>query len=145
MRAVVERVKEASVRTGDGVVGEIGQGLLVLLAIHQDDNEASISKMAEKLIALRIFSDDTGKMNLSVKDMGGEILVVSQFTLYGDARSGNRPSFIEAAKPEKARSFYEQVVTKIRDERIKVETGRFGAQMEVSIINDGPVTLIIDI
>jgi len=145
MRAVIQRVKKASVKIDGEVVGEIGGGLLVLLAVHVDDHEDKIVKMAEKILNLRIFSDHEGKMNLSVKEVGGEIMVVSQFTLYGDCRKGNRPSFIESAKPEKAIPFYEKFVLYIREQGIKVATGKFGAMMEVGLVNDGPVTLILDL
>ena len=161
MRAVIQRVKKARVKVDGKIVGEIGQGLLVLLAVHQDDKEEAIKKMAEKIINLRIFGDENDKMNLSVKDIDGEILVVSQFTLYGDCRKGNRPSFIESAKPEKAISMYEKFVKYIKGQGIhsfksskagvkqfngvKVETGEFGAQMSVELVNDGPVTIIINL
>jgi len=118
MRAVIQRVKKARVKVDGKIVGEIGQGLLVLLAVHQDDKEEAIKKMAEKIINLRIFGDENDKMNLSVKDIDGEILVVSQFTLYGDCRKGNRPSFIESAKPEKAISMYEKFVKYIKGQGI---------------------------
>ena len=144
MRAVIQRVKEAEVKISGKTVGKIGKGLLVLLAVHQDDTEDKIEKMATKIINLRIFGDQADKMNLSVKDMGGEILVVSQFTLYGDISKGNRPSFIESAKPDKAVPYYEKFVEKIKVSGLKTATGEFGAMMEVSLINDGPVTIIID-
>jgi len=145
MRAVIQRVKKANVKIDNKVTGEIGQGLLVLLAVHQDDEEKIISKMADKIMNLRIFSDQEDKMNLSIKDVGGEILVVSQFTLYGDCKKGNRPSFIESARPEKAIPMYEALVKYIKEQGIKVATGKFGAMMEVELINDGPVTVIIDL
>jgi len=144
MRAVIQRVKEAEVKISGKTVGKIGKGLLVLLAVHVDDTEDKIEKMATKIINLRIFGDQADKMNLSVKDMGGEILVVSQFTLYGDISKGNRPSFIESAKPDKAVPYYEKFVEKIKVSGLKTATGEFGAMMEVSLINDGPVTIIID-
>ena len=144
MRAVIQRVKEAEVKISGKTVGKIGKGLLVLLAVHQDDTEDKIEKMVTKIINLRIFGDQADKMNLSVKDMGGEILVVSQFTLYGDISKGNRPSFIESAKPDKAVPYYEKFVEKIKVSGLKTATGEFGAMMEVSLINDGPVTIIID-
>jgi D-tyrosyl-tRNA(Tyr) deacylase len=145
MRVVIQRVKKARTKVGGKIVGEIGQGLLVLLAVHQNDKESVVQKMAEKVINLRIFGDKDDKMNLSVKDIGGEIMVVSQFTLYGNCQKGNRPSFIESAKPEKAILFYEKFVKYIREQGIKVETGEFGAQMSVELVNDGPVTIIIDL
>lgn len=144
MRAVIQRVKEAEVKISGKTVGKIGKGLLVLLAVHQDDTEDKIEKMVTKIINLRIFGDQADKMNLSVKDMGGEILVVSQFTLYGDISKGNRPSFIESAKPDKAVPYYEKFVEKIKTSGLKTATGKFGAMMEVSLTNDGPVTIIID-
>ncbi len=144
MRAVIQRVKSASIKVENKIVGEIGSGLLVLLAIHEEDNDASINKLADKILKLRIFSDDNQKMNLSVKDVKGAILVVSQFTLYGNTSKGNRPSFIESAKPEKAIPMYEKFVEYIRGKGIKIATGEFGAMMDVGLINDGPVTVILD-
>ena len=145
MRAVIQRVKSANVKVENEIVGKINNGLLVLLAIHNEDQEDVIDKMAEKIIKLRIFSDSDNKMNLSVKDVDGEILVVSQFTLYGDCKKGNRPSFIESAKPEKAIPLFVLFVKYIRDKDIKVETGEFGSMMDIELINDGPVTIIIDL
>ncbi len=144
MRAVIQRVKEAEVKVDGKTIGKISKGLLVLLAIHQDDTEDKIEKMATKIINLRIFGDKDEKMNLSVKDVGGEILVVSQFTLYGDTSRGNRPSFIESARPEKAIPYYKKFVEKIKDSGLKTATGEFGAMMDVNLVNDGPVTIIID-
>jgi len=144
MRAVIQRVKNAEVKIDGKIVGKIGKGLLVLLAVHQDDTEDKIERLATKIINLRIFADKDDKMNLSIKDVGGEILVVSQFTLYGDTSKGNRPSFIESAKPDKAVPYYEKFVEKIKVSGLKTATGEFGAMMEVSLINDGPVTIIID-
>ena len=144
MRAVIQRVKEAEVKISGKTVGKIGKGLLVLLAVHVDDTEDKIEKMATKIINLRIFGDQADKMNLSVKDMGGEILVVSQFTLYGDISKGNRPSFIESAKPDKAVPYYEKFVEKIKTSGLKTATGKFGAMMEVSLTNDGPVTIVVE-
>ncbi len=145
MRAVIQRVKNAKVSINGKIAGEIGQGLLVLLAVHQNDDEDVIKKMADKILNLRIFGDQDDKMNLSVKDAGGKILVVSQFTLYGDLRKGNRPSFIESAKPDKAIPFYEKFVEYIRSEGIEAATGKFGAMMDVELINNGPVTIILDL
>jgi D-tyrosyl-tRNA(Tyr) deacylase len=144
MRAVIQRVSRAEVRADGEVVGKIGKGLLVLLAIHRQDEEGAIAKMADRVTFLRIFDDGAGKMNLSVKDLAGEILVVSQFTLYGDAKGGNRPSFLESARPEKAVDYYDKFVTYLRENRFKVETGKFGATMEVELVNDGPTTIILD-
>jgi len=145
MRAVIQRVKSANVKVDSKIVGKISKGLLILLAVHEDDKEEVIQKMADKIINLRIFSDSQDKMNLSIKDVEGEILVVSQFTLYGNCNKGNRPSFIESARPEKAIPFYEKFVKYIREQGIKIETGEFGADMKVELINDGPVTIIIDL
>lgn len=145
MRAVIQRVKSASAAINNLTVGEIGRGLLVLIAIHENDCTEAVAKMADKIINLRIFGDQTGKMNLSVKDVNGEILVVSQFTLYGDASKGNQPSFINLAKPTKAIPIYDKFVSYIKEQGIKVATGGFGALMTVALINDGPVTIILDI
>lgn len=145
MKTVIQRVKNANVRVNDKVIGEINYGLLVLFAVHKDDTKDMIEKMADKIVNLRIFSDQDDKMNLSVKDILGKVLIVSQFTLYGNCRKGNRPSFIESARPEKAIPFYDEFVKCIKDKGIEVETGQFGAMMEVSLINDGPVTLIFEL
>lgn len=139
MRAIVQRVSEAAVRVGDEEVARIGAGLLVLLGVKRGDTEEQAERLAAKLEALRIFEDDQGKMNLDVRQAGGEILLVSQFTLYGDASKGNRPSFIEAAPPQEAEPLY-QLVSK----RLEASTGHFGAKMAVSLVNDGPVTVILD-
>ncbi|MFH1523152.1 MAG: D-aminoacyl-tRNA deacylase [Patescibacteria group bacterium] len=145
MRTVIQRVKSANVKIEDKTISQISRGLLVLLAVNQDDEEGDIAKMADKIMNLRIFSDSDDKMNLSVKDVGGEIMVVSQFTLYGDCSKGNRPSFIESARSEKAIPMYEKFIKYIREQGIKVETGEFGAMMQVELINDGPVTIILDL
>lgn len=144
MRCVIQRVTEASVTIDGEMVGRCGKGFLVLIGVHVDDTEKDLKYMADKVPKLRVFEDDAGKMNLSLKDIGGEILAVSQFTLYGDARGGNRPSFITAARPEKANPMYEQLVQAWRDQGIHVETGRFGADMKVALVNDGPVTIMMD-
>ncbi len=144
MRSVIQRVKQASVTIEGELVGKIDQGLLVLFAVHVDDTDDKIEKMAQKILKLRIFEDEEGKMNRSVTDCSGSILVVSQFTLYGDASSGNRPSFIESARPEKAIPMYEAFVEGLKKSGLKIETGMFGANMAVELINDGPVTLMID-
>jgi D-tyrosyl-tRNA(Tyr) deacylase len=144
VRAVVQRVTEGSVSIDGEVVGSIGTGLVVLLGVKPGDDERAIDFLAEKTANLRIFPDDAGKMNRSLLDVGGEALVVSQFTLYGDCRKGRRPSFIDAAPPEIAEPLYEQFVFRLRRCGLKVETGRFAAEMKVSLVNDGPVTLIID-
>lgn len=143
MRAVVQRVLNASVAIGGTVKGEIGKGYLVLLGIEENDTEKDLDYIAEKLLGLRVFEDEAGKMNRSVLDAGGSILLVSQFTLYGDARKGRRPSFIRAAKPEKAIPLYEAMIARLRA-ALPVETGEFGADMQVSLINDGPVTILLD-
>jgi D-aminoacyl-tRNA deacylase len=144
MRAVVQRVSSANVTVDGEVVGRIGRGFLVLLGVAHDDEQADVVYTAQKLIGLRVFEDEDGKMNRSLQDVGGAMLIVSQFTLYGDCRKGRRPSFIEAAPPEKADSLYRQVVAEIRGQGIVVETGRFQAQMQVELVNDGPVTLLVD-
>lgn len=144
MRAVIQRVTSASVRVNSEVVGQIGQGLLVLLGVTQDDTTADLVWLAEKVAGLRIFKDSDGKMNLSVQDVAGAVLVVSQFTLYGDCRKGKRPSFIQAAQPDLAKSLYEQFVVELKGQGIPVQTGRFQADMEVSLVNNGPVTLLLD-
>ena len=144
MRAVVQRVTKAAVTVEDSVVGAIGLGLLVLLGVSRGDTEASADYIVEKLLGLRIFDDDGGKMNLSVRDVGGAMLIVSQFTLFGDVRRGKRPSFDDAARPEQARALYEYVVEQIREQGIECSTGEFQAMMHVSLVNDGPVTILID-
>ena len=143
MRAVIQRVKEASVSVGGETVGRIGRGFLVLLGVHVSDEIKDAEHIVKKVSGLRVFEDEAGKMNLSLSDVNGELLIVSQFTLYGDARHGNRPSFIEAALPDKAVPLYEYTVSRLR-ESFKVETGVFGADMQVSLINDGPVTILLD-
>ncbi len=145
MRVLVQRVSRASVTVGDRVVGSIGRGLLLLVGIRATDTEEELSWMANKCAQLRIFPDDEGKMNKSVEEIGGDALVVSQFTLYGDARKGNRPSFIDAAPPAFADTTYQRFA-KLLSERLKrpVPTGEFGADMKVELINDGPVTLMIE-
>lgn len=144
MRSVVQRVKRASVTVNGERVGEISVGLLVLLGVRSEDGEKDINWMVDKLVGLRVFEDEEGKMNRSVLEVGGEILVVSQFTLYGDCRSGKRPSFTAAAPPELAKVLYERSVDALRNHGIRVETGVFQAQMDVELINDGPVTLMLD-
>ena len=144
MRFVVQRVKEASVTVAGEVVGKIGPGYMVLIGVSVEDTEKDVRYMADKVPNLRIFEDAEDKMNLSLKDVGGEILAVSQFTLYGDARGGRRPSFIAAARPEAANELYEQLVASWREQGIHVETGRFRTHMEVGLVNDGPVTILLD-
>lgn len=145
MRGVVQRVSKAKVTVDGKVVGQINQGLMVLLGMHENDEEQQIDKLVKKVANLRIFQDENGKMNLSVKDIDGEVLVVSQFTLYGDCKKGNRPSFVQSMEPKKADHFYEIFVEKMRGEVRRVETGSFGANMDVEFINQGPVTLIVEV
>lgn len=144
MRAVIQRVSRASVTVEGRVAGEIGAGLLVLLGVGKTDNPESASYLAEKIANLRIFSDEAGKMNLSVLDAGGAVLVVSQFTLYGDTRGGRRPSYILAAPPEEANRLYQEFVRSLRALGVRVETGVFQAHMQVELVNDGPVTILLD-
>jgi D-tyrosyl-tRNA(Tyr) deacylase len=144
MRAVVQRVGRASVKVGDEITGEIAKGLLVLLGVGQEDSEADADYLAEKVAGLRIFEDEAGKMNLSVVDIGGAVLAVSQFTLFGDVRRGKRPSFDAAARPERARELYESFVEHVRALRLRCETGRFQEMMEVELVNSGPVRILLD-
>jgi|SRR5208337_2203669 len=144
MRAVVQRVSSASVRVNGEVTGQIEKGLLVLLGVAQEDSETDAGYLAEKVAGLRIFEDEAGKMNLSVVDIGGAVLAVSQFTLFGDVRRGKRPSFDAAARPEQAKSLYECFVERIRAEGLHCETGRFQEMMEVELVNCGPVTILLD-
>ncbi len=144
MRCVVQRVSSASVAVNGQTVGQIDKGLMVLLGVNQGDGEKDIQYMADKVPNLRIFEDEQGKMNLSLRDVGGSILAVSQFTLLGDARGGRRPSFIEAARPDFANPMYEDLVRRWRDAGLTVETGVFQAEMAVSLVNDGPVTILLD-
>jgi D-tyrosyl-tRNA(Tyr) deacylase len=144
MRAVVHRVSRCRVTVAHAVVGEIGPGLLVLLGVGKGDTESAADYLAEKALGLRIFGDDAGKMNLSVQDVEGEVLVVSQFTLYGDIRRGKRPSFDDAARPEEARRLYEYFVSKIRASGLTCATGQFQAIMDVDSVNVGPVTILLD-
>lgn len=144
MIAVVQRVKEARVKIKDEIVGKIGKGLLLLLGVKKGDSEKDVKLLSEKILNLRIFSDEQGKMNLSLFDIKGEILIVSQFTLYGDCKKGRRPSFAKAASPEIAEKLYEEFIKEIKKSGLKTETGRFGALMQVELINDGPVTLILE-
>ena len=144
MRCVVQRVTEASVTVSGETVGAVGPGLMVLIGVSTEDTDADLKYMAEKVPNLRIFDDENGVMNRSVLDVGGSILAVSQFTLYGDARGGRRPSYIRAAKPDEANALYERLVAAWRAKGIHVETGRFRTEMKVSLVNDGPVTILID-
>jgi D-aminoacyl-tRNA deacylase len=144
MRTVVQRVSHARVLTRSEVAGEIGEGLAVLVGVTHDDTEADAMAIARKLVGLRIFPDDDGMMNRSVLDVGGSVLVISQFTLYGDVRKGRRPSFVAAARPERAEPLVDLVASAIMAEGVPVATGRFGAQMEVELVNRGPVTIVIE-
>jgi D-aminoacyl-tRNA deacylase len=144
MRAVVQRVSRAKVAVNGEVTGEIGLGLLVLLGVGQGDTRAEADYLAEKIAGLRIFEDAGGKMNLPVADVGGAVLAVSQFTLYGDVRRGKRPSFDAAAPPQQARELYEYFVEKIRVAGLRCETGRFQEMMQVELVNEGPVTILLD-
>jgi D-tyrosyl-tRNA(Tyr) deacylase len=144
LRAVIQRVSRASVKLGDETVGEIAGGLLVLLGVSARDSEADADYLAEKTAGLRIFEDEQGKMNRSVGDVGGAVLVVSQFTLYGDVRRGKRPSFDEAAPPELANRLYEHFVARLGAAGLRCETGRFREMMQVELVNDGPVTILLD-
>jgi len=144
MRAVVQRVSRARVVVGEHVVGQIGRGLLVLLGVGRTDTPEQARWLAEKIVGLRIFEDADGKINLGVADVDGELLVVSQFTLYGDCRKGRRPSFIDAAPPEQAVPLYEEFVNAAKAQGIRTATGQFRAMMQVELVNDGPVTLIVD-
>lgn len=144
MRIVLQRVKEASVSVENKVVGRITLGMLIFLGVGREDAARDVEAMVEKISELRIFEDAQGKMNLSAKDVAGEFLVVSQFTLYGDCRKGRRPSFDEAADPQKGEELYNLFVEQLKAKNFKVETGRFRAMMDVALVNDGPVTLIID-
>lgn len=144
MRAVVQRVSEASVKVEKKIVGEIDKGLLVLLGVGEEDDDKDLDYMVDKILGLRIFEDENGKMNLSLLDIGGEILVVSQFTLYGDVRKGKRPSFSTSAHPDMAEKIYNQFVERCKEKGVKTEKGIFGAYMDVALVNDGPVTILID-
>jgi D-tyrosyl-tRNA(Tyr) deacylase len=144
MRALLQRVSRAEVRTDDGVVGRIGPGLLVLLGVGPDDDASAADALAAKTAKLRVFADAEGRMNRSLLDVGGEALVVSQFTLFADARKGNRPSFVRAAPPERADALYARYVAALRDAGAPVATGTFQAHMQVELVNDGPVTIWLD-
>ncbi|WP_045522924.1 D-aminoacyl-tRNA deacylase [Neobacillus niacini] len=144
MRVVVQRSKNAKVTVNGEITGQISKGLVLLVGVTHHDKEEDAAFLADKIANLRIFEDEPGKMNLSLLDVGGEILSVSQFTLYGDCRKGRRPNFMEAARPEQANQLYEGFNDLLREKGIKVETGIFGAMMDVELINDGPVTLIVD-
>jgi D-aminoacyl-tRNA deacylase len=144
MRAVLQRVSRAKVSVDGELTGEIGRGILVLLGVGTDDQESDAAYLIDKIIGLRIFDDDGGRMNLSLLDVAGELLVVSQFTLYADVRKGRRPSYVNAAPPDRASVLYDLFVTEVARRGVKVATGRFQAMMEVELVNDGPVTIILD-
>ena len=145
MRVVLQRVARARVTVGERVTGAIGQGYLLLVGVRSDDDESRLAWVADKIVGLRLFPDDEGKMNLALGDVGGDVLVVSQFTLYGDVRKGRRPSFVEAAPPEIAIPLYERFVEMMRERAPgAVETGEFGAMMDVELVNDGPVTRVLE-
>ena len=144
MKFVIQRVKQASVKVEGSVIGEIEKGYLVLIGVSDKDTEAVADKMIKKMIGLRIFEDAEGKTNLSLADVGGSLLLVSQFTLYANCKKGNRPSFIEAGAPDKANQLYEYIIEESKKSVSVVQTGRFGAEMEVSLLNDGPFTILLD-
>lgn len=144
MKLVIQRVKHASVEVDNKIVGKIGQGFLVLLGVGPEDTKEIADFLVQKLIKLRVFEDENEKMNLSLKDVKGELLIVSQFTLYADCSSGNRPSFTNAAKPDKANALYEYFIQKCKEENIVVEHGIFAADMQVELLNDGPVTILLE-
>lgn len=144
MKILIQRVKEAKVVVAGETVGKVGKGLLVFLGIHKEDTPEKTGWLVNKLLNLRVFEDDAGKMNLSVKDVGGEVLVVSQFTLYGNCHNGRRPDFIAAMRGPEAEAIYDKFVAEVKAEIGKVETGSFGAEMEVALINDGPVTFMVE-
>ena len=144
MKFVIQRVKEASVQVEQEVIGEIKKGYLVLIGVSDSDTEQVADRMIKKMIGLRIFEDENGKTNLSLADVGGGLLLVSQFTLYANCKKGNRPSFIEAGAPDKANELYEYVIRECKKSVPEVQTGRFGAEMEVSLVNDGPFTILLD-
>jgi len=144
MKTVIQRVKEARVKIKNQIIGEINKGLLILIGIKADDTEKDVKFLTEKILNLRIFPDKEKKMNLSLLDIQGEILIVSQFTLYGNCRKGKRPSFAQAAPPEIAEKLYEKFVKEIKKSGLKVKTGKFGAMMAVELINDGPITIILE-
>ena len=144
MRFVIQVVKEASVKVEGEMIGQIGKGYLVLIGVSDSDTEAVADKMIRKMTGLRIFADENGKTNLSLADVGGSLLLVSQFTLYANCKKGNRPSFIEAGAPDKAEALYEYIIRECRKTVPDVQTGKFGAEMEVSLVNDGPFTILLD-
>lgn len=144
MKLVVQRVKNANVSIENNIVGKINQGFVVLLGVSNEDTKENADYLVKKLLNLRVFSDNDDKMNLSIKDIEGELLIVSQFTLYANCKKGNRPSFIEAAKPEHAKPLYEYFINECRKENLNVQTGEFGADMQIELINEGPVTILLE-
>ncbi|PXV89185.1 D-tyrosyl-tRNA(Tyr) deacylase [Lachnotalea glycerini] len=144
MKFVIQRVNYASVTVEEAVIGNIQKGLLILVGVGQEDTKEEADRLVKKLINLRIFDDENGKTNLALKDVGGELLIVSQFTLYADCRKGNRPSFINAGSPDKANELYEYIIEECKKQISKVEHGEFGAKMKVELLNDGPFTIILD-
>ncbi len=144
MIAVLQRVTTGKVKIGDRVAGDIDNGLVILLGVHRDDKEEDINFLADKILGLRIFNDNNGKMNISLQDVKGSVLVISQFTLCGDWRKGRRPSFTKAADPDKGKLLYNGFIDAVRTRGIHVETGEFGAEMDVSLVNSGPVTFVLD-
>ena len=145
MRALIQRVTSASVKVDEKIIGKIGKGFLIFLGVYKEDTEEKIEKLTKKIVNLRIFNDENNKMNLSIKEVKGEILLISQFTLCADTRKGNRPSFVSAKNPKDANVIYERTIESIRNEGIIVEKGIFGADMKVELLNDGPVTVLLDI
>ena len=144
MKFVIQRVKHASVTVDGQVIGKIGKGFMVLIGVCEEDNETVADKMVKKLIGLRIFKDENGKTNLDLHSVGGELLLISQFTLYADCKKGNRPSFVNAANPEKANALYEYIISECKKQVEVVEKGEFGADMKVELLNDGPWTIVLD-
>lgn len=144
MRAVVQRVKSASCKVDNEIVGKIDKGLLLFLGVGEGDEEKDLKYLVDKVLGLRIFSDENGKMNLSLEDVKGEILIISQFTLYGDVRKGKRPSFTRSAAPELGEKFYEMFIEMVNSRGIQAQTGVYGADMDIELINDGPVTILVD-
>lgn len=144
MRFVIQRVAHAKVTVDEKVLGSIGKGFMVLIGIGGEDTREVADKMTAKLLGMRIFEDESGKMNLALKDVGGELLLISQFTLYADCKKGNRPSFIKAGKPDMAKELYEYIIEKCEQQNVHVQKGEFGADMKVELLNDGPVTILLD-
>ena len=144
MKIVIQRVQRADVTVEEKVIGKIGKGYLILFGVGEDDTEEKLQRYVDKIVKMRIFADENGKTNLSIKDVKGEMLIVSQFTLYADCKKGNRPSFVHAGEPIKANKIYERFVELMKEQIEVVETGEFGADMQVSLVNDGPFTIILD-